>query len=134
MHDGGRDPGARQDFRHLLKAEIGDSNRLAPAVLDKILHGRPGVRQGDAVVVYHLAVGVTWILLVAGFEGKGRVYEVQINIVQAEPRAAGLEGRLDVLRPVVVVPELGCDEEIFPPYNVLRSASRSASPTTASLR
>src|SRR5262249_51599316 len=63
---------------------------------------------------YHVAVRIPRVLLVSRLEGKGRVDEIEIDVVELEFLETGLEGGFDAFRTMIVVPELRGDEHVVP--------------------
>ena len=86
---------------------------LHETILDQAFHGVPGVGQGDPLVVNRLAARIPRVLIVSGLEGKGRMDQVEIDVIQPEPFAAGLEGPGNSIGPVVRVPEFRRDEHLL---------------------
>ena len=76
----------------------------------ELLHGRPGVREGN-LVERHELVGRRGVVG-AVREGHGPVDEVQVERVELKVAERLLQGGPDVLRSVCVVPELGGNPHI----------------------
>jgi hypothetical protein len=66
-------------------------------------------------VVYCLAVCVARILFVSGGEGEGRVDNMQVDTVERQPPEACFERRPGAVGTILIVPQFGGDENLFPP-------------------
>src|ERR1700735_535469 len=73
----------------------------------------PGVEQSHAAVVNHVSVLIARILIVSGLKCEWRVNEIEIEIVEPESRQTRFEGRFHALGPVIGVPQLCGDENVF---------------------
>lgn len=116
--DGRHNTSGLGDLLEVLNGEVGDTN-----VLDLALRERdqrlPRVHQGDTVVERNLVL----LLLVLGEkhladgtlqgEGNGPVDEVEVKVVKLELGERVVEGLLDVLGAVGVVPQFGGDEDLL---------------------
>src|SRR4051794_8215010 len=60
-----------------------------------------------------MAIGVPRVLLASRLEGERCVDEIEIEIVELEFLEACLEGRLNALRTMICIPELGCDKALL---------------------
>src|SRR5579862_6823363 len=96
-----------------VEGDIGKSDGPAPAAIYERFERTPGVEQSYFAVVNHISVFIAGILLVSGLKGEGSVNEIEIEIGEAEPFEAGLEGRFDALGAVIGIPQFGGDENIF---------------------
>src|ERR1700757_3517359 len=74
----------------------------------------PGVEQSHAAVVKDIAVLIPRILIVPGLKREWRVNEIEIQILKAESVQTSLESWFDALGPVIGVPQLCGDEDVFP--------------------
>lgn len=116
--DRGADAGGFLDGLEVVDGEVGDTN-VPGLALGERDQGLPRVDQGDAVVEGNLAL----LFLVLGEEhltdgtlqgeGDRPVDEVEVEVVELQLGECVIEGLLDVLRAVGVVPQLGGDEEIL---------------------
>lgn len=116
--DRGDHAGGVGDGLEVLDGEVGDTN-VPDLALGERDQGLPRVHQGDAVVKGDL----TLLLLVLGEEGladgalqregNGPVDEVEVEVIKLELGERVIEGLLDVLWAVGVVPQLGSDEQVL---------------------
>src|ERR1700743_3996290 len=83
-------------------------------VVHEALQRAPGVHKRDPRIIDDATVLVPRVLLVAGLKGKGSMDEIAIDIVQLQPPATGVEGRLDPLWTMIAVPQLGGNEQVVP--------------------
>lgn len=96
-----------------MEGDIRQSDGLAFATVDQILHGRPGFEQSHAPVVQNFAVSTLWILLFPRLKSKRSVNKIKVQIVEPESIAAGLKSRFDALGPMIRVPQLRSHEDVF---------------------
>src|SRR5437763_14031830 len=89
------------------------SDSPAFAMVHETFHRPPGVEQSHAAVVNDVPVLIPWILLVPGLKCKWSVNEVEIQIVEPESVQTRLESRFDALGPMIRVPQLCGDEDVF---------------------
>src|SRR5580704_17710342 len=82
-------------------------------MIHESFHSFPGVEQSHAAVVNHVAVLIPRILIVPGLKCKRSVNEVEIQIFEAESFETRLESWFDALGPVIGVPQLCGDENVF---------------------
>src|ERR1700683_481096 len=82
-------------------------------MVHKTFHRSPGVEQSHVVVVKDIAVLISRILLVTGLKREWSVNEIEIQIRKPESLQTRLESRLDALGPVIGVPQLCGDENVF---------------------
>ena len=82
-------------------------------MVHETFHRSPGVEQSHAVVVKDIAVLIPRILLVAGLKCKGSVNEVEIQILEPESVETRLESRFDALGPMIGVPQLCGNKNVF---------------------
>jgi len=94
-------------------SDVGEPDRSTEPVIDKALHGTPRLLQSDAIVVDHGPMCVAGILVFAGPEREWRVDQIEIDGVESEPVQAGLQRRLHPFGSMVVVPQLGGDEQVL---------------------
>src|ERR1700756_3601005 len=73
----------------------------------------PGVEQSHVVVVKDIAVLVPRILVVPGLKCKWSVNEIEIQILEPESVETGLESGFDAPGPVIGVPQLCGDKDVF---------------------
>lgn len=116
--DRGDDARGLADGLEVLDSEVGDAD-VPDLALGEGDQGLPRVDQRDAVVEGDLAR----LLLVLGEqhladgalqgEGHGPVDEVEVEVVELQLGEGVVEGLLDVLGAVGVVPQLGGDEKVL---------------------
>jgi hypothetical protein len=113
---GGCDASLVDQSLEVLLCVVGDTNS-AGLLLVELGHGLPCVDNGDRVEHLDITVGlkrekvlVNIALLV---ESNGEVDKVKVEVVEAKLSKAVVEGRSDIVGPVLRVPELGCDEEVL---------------------
>jgi len=114
---GGRgDTGLVDESLEVLLGVVGNTNSTS-LLLVQLGHSPPCVNDRDGVEhldVTVLAEGeevlVDILLLI---ESNGEVDQVQIEVVETELSKTVVEGRGDIVGPVLRVPELGCDEDIL---------------------
>ena len=90
------------------------SYRLDETLLHKFLHGKPGVGGVDGLVVDDVSVLLLGERFLPPLEGVRPVYEVEVQIVQAEVGECFPAGGLHIVRVVFVVPQLAGDEHLLP--------------------
>lgn len=114
----GHDTGGLDDGLDVLDGEVGDANVLSLG-LGQGNHGLPGVDERHAVVELDLIglVGGCGEQVAAHIadkgEGHGPVDEVEVKVVELELSEGVIEGLLNVLGAMGVVPQLGGDEEVL---------------------
>jgi hypothetical protein len=100
----------------VLLCVVGNTNS-AGLLLVELGHGLPCVDNGDGVE--HLDVTVVaegeevLVNITLLVESNGEVDKVKVEVVEAKLSKAVVEGRGDIVGPVLRVPELGCDEEVL---------------------
>src|ERR1700723_1803263 len=77
------------------------------------LHRPPRVEQSHAAVVKDIAVLISRILFLPRLKRKGSVNEVEIQIVEPESVQTRLESRFDALGPMIGVPQLCGNKDVF---------------------
>src|SRR5271157_5965527 len=60
-----------------------------------------------------MVVLIPWVLVVSWLKGKRGVDQIEIDVVQLQPVSARLNCGLDALRAMIVVPQLGRNEQIL---------------------
>ena len=75
----------------------------------------PGLRQRHAFIVDDVTARIPRVLIVAGLKSKGGVDDIAVDVIDLQPLAARVEGRLDALRPMIGVPQLGRHEQVLAP-------------------
>src|SRR5271155_2959887 len=76
-------------------------------------HCPPRVKQSHAAVVKDIAVLIPRILLVPRLKCKWSVNEIEIQIVEPESVQTRLESRFDALGPMIGVPQLCGNKDVF---------------------
>src|SRR5215469_16653385 len=76
-------------------------------------HRFPGVEQSHIAVVKEIAVLIPRILLVPGLKCIWSVNEIEIQILEPESVQTRLESRFDALGPVIGVPQLCGNKNVF---------------------
>ena len=107
----GRDAGLVDDALEVVRVEVRDADRAHPALV---------VEPDERAPRVDVAVG----------RRDRPVDEVEVEPVEAEPRHGRVERAQRLVVAVVVLPHLARDEEVL----ARQAASRTASPTSASLR
>src|SRR5215468_9461049 len=79
-------------------------------------HRFPGVEQSHIAVVKDIAVLIPRILIVSRLKCKWSVNEIEIQILEPESFQTPLESRFDALGPVIVVPQLCGNKNVFARY------------------
>jgi len=82
-------------------------------VIDESFQRFPGLGQSDFAIVDYIAVLIARILFLARLKCEGSVNQVEIQVLELESFEARFESWLDALGPVVGVPQLGGDENVF---------------------
>ena len=112
LEDGGLDASVFEEVLDEGGVEVGDTDVLNEARVDELLHGFPGLTDGD---VLQCAVGALAVVVplrgvadsgVNVLQGDGEVDEVKVEVVALEVLKGALESGADVLLSVVGVPEL----------------------------
>ena len=107
------DSRAFDDLFQLLQIDVRQADRPALALVHQALQRLPRLSQCHAGIVDNLAALVLRLLVAARFEGKGRMDEIAIDMVELKSPATRLEGGFDPLGTMIVVPELGGDEHVL---------------------
>ena len=107
--------GVVEESLQLRLAEVGHTESLNLAGLKELLHGLVGL---DKVGVTNqsllaITIGVPGESLRAALEGRGPVHVVEVDVVDVEELERVVEGLLDVLGVVHVVPQLGGQEDLL---------------------
>ena len=95
------------------KVIVRQSDGPAFALIHKTLHRPPGIEHSHAAIVNDIAVLIPRILLVPRLKRKWSVTEIEVHIVEPEPLKTRLESRFDALGPMIGVPQLRGDKEVF---------------------
>jgi hypothetical protein len=74
LYNGGPDSRRSIDFRDVLKADVGQADCAAVALVHEAFHSAPGLGQCNAPVVRGLAILISRILVVARPKGERRVH------------------------------------------------------------
>ena len=138
MEDGRLDSGVSKDVPQSLAVPVAPPDVPDQPFVHEALHGRPGVSHRYRLELHPLLLraGVVYPLgRVADIEGDeleadGEVYEVEVEIVEAEVLETLPACGLHMLRVVVSVPQLRGHEQILP---LTESASNAVSDATSDL-
>src|SRR6516162_4805472 len=97
-------------------------------MIHKTFHRFPGVRQSHIAVIKDIAVPIPRILIVPGLKCKWSVNEIEIQILEPESIQTRLESRFDALGPVIGVPQLCGNKNVFArdPYSGKSCLQRAA--------
>ena len=117
----------------VLVCEVGNTNRASLA-LRELVHGLPCLAVGDRVVNVDL-VGISGsreevgVRVLSRAKVDGPVDKVEVKVFKLELGEGVIESSLDVLRVVLSVPELGCDEDVLTleAWNVLEGTLNALS-------
>src|SRR5712664_603900 len=82
-------------------------------MIHETFHRFPGVEQSHAAVVKDIAVFIPRILLVSWLKRKRSVNEIEIQVLEPESIQTRLESRFDALGPVIGVPQLCGNKDVF---------------------
>lgn len=126
------DAGVAEHVHDELDVEITDADATDELLVDKTLHGGPGLLSGgiavfDLVTLVEPSWGVadSWIHV---FESDGKVDDEEIEVVDAPVGQLLPADWLDMLGLVERLPELGDDEELLPLHDpIFDSTSNSLS-------
>src|SRR6516165_7431302 len=99
--------------QQIVQADIRQSDGPASATVQEILHRPPGLEQSHAAVVKDISVLIPRILLVPRLKRKWSVNQIKIQIVEPESVQAGLKSRFDALGPMIGVPQLCGNKDVF---------------------
>jgi hypothetical protein len=83
------------------------------AMVHKTLHRPPGIEQSHAAVVEDIALLVPRILFVPRLKRKWSVDEIEVQVVEPESVQTRLERRFDAFGPMIGVPQLCGDKDVF---------------------
>lgn len=114
--NGGLDLGEGHQLFEAIDGPVGDTNSTSLAASQNLLHSAPcGLRVLSEVLLDDvLAIGADLgLVVVALLGGNGPVDEEEINVVEAEVLEGVLDGPLDLLGLVEVVPDLCADEDVL---------------------
>lgn len=110
--------------------EVRDADSASFALLEDLFHGFPCLQPLSAkrlacvamwretyvnvvgITSLHLAIAVFWHELVAPSERRRPVHQVEVEIVRLQIPERGIDGGLDVVRVVAVIPQLGGNEDL----------------------
>ena len=95
----------------LRAREVRDTNRSGLAGLDQLLHGFVCIDVVD-VGYFHHAIRILRELVIPWLERGGPMHQVQINIVHLQILQGLVQSWLNISGFVLVVPELGGDEQL----------------------
>lgn len=96
--------------------EVAHPNRLHLARLDQLLHRLPRIEVVD-IRRLHLSICIFWHELSTGFERSGPMHQVEIDVVGLQGFEGIIEGWLDILGSMGVIPELGGDKDALSVYS-----------------
>ncbi len=122
------------DGQQFVQADVRQSDGPAFALVHETFHCSPGIEQSHSFVVDDIAVLIPWVLLVPRLKCKRSVNEVEIQISEPESFQTRLEGRFDALGPMIGVPQLCGNENVFARDPPAASPACNASPTSRSFR
>ena len=108
------DAALAQHVADLLRVEVGESDGLGEAQANQLLHGEPGGRWVNFIIILQAPVLILREAIVAPLEGSWPVDEVEVQVVHPKVGQGLPAGSLHVLRVVLVVPQLGGDEDLLP--------------------
>jgi hypothetical protein len=100
-----------QDLFQLHFAEVGDPDGLCLAGGNKLLHGLPGLDEGN-ILNNDPAVWCQWHKLFASAKCTRIVHEVEIDVVHVELTEAGVQCSLYVIGVMRITPKFRGDEYI----------------------
>src|ERR1041385_246427 len=101
--------------QQFVQADIRQTDGPASATVHETLHSSPGLEQSHAAVVKDIAVLIPRILLVPRLKRKWSVNEIEIQIVEPESVQTRLKSRFDPLGPMIGVPQLCGNKDVFTP-------------------
>ena len=101
------------DGQQFVQADVRQSDGPAFAMVHETFHRPPGIEQSHAAVVNDIAVLIPRILLVPRLKCKRSVNEIEIQIVEPESVQTRLESRFDALGPMIGVPQLCGNKNVF---------------------
>ena len=110
------------DGQQFIQSDIRKADGPALAMVHEIFHRSPGIEQSHALVINHIAVLIARVLFIAGLKCIGSVNEVEIEILDPEPVETRLESRFDTFGPVIGVPQLCSDENVFTRDSIRRKS------------
>src|SRR6267378_4272886 len=82
-------------------------------MIHQAFHRFPRVQQSHVVVVKDIAVLISRILFVPGLKCKWSVNQIEIQILEPQPVQTRLESRFNALGPVIGVPQLCGNKNVF---------------------
>src|SRR5450755_764292 len=96
-----------------VQGDVRQSDGPAFAMVHETLHRPPGLEQSHPAVVKDIAVLIPRVLLVPRLKRKWSVTEIEIQIGEPESLQTPLESRFDALGPMISVPQLCGDKDVF---------------------
>src|SRR5271166_7091175 len=82
-------------------------------MIHEIFHRFPSVEQSHAAVVKDISALIPRIRVVPGLKRKWRVTKIEIEILELESFQTRLESRFDAFGPVIGIPQLGGNKNVF---------------------
>src|SRR5579859_960457 len=110
LDDGRLNPRRFKNVDDVFHVTVGQSYRPAFTLINEVFQCAPGFQESDAFVVYHVTIGIPWILIIPWFECERSVNEIKIEIDDPQSFHARLTSRLNALWPVIGIPKFGRDE------------------------
>jgi hypothetical protein len=95
-------------------------------VIHESLQRFPSVEQSHALVVEDITVLIPRILVVPGLKCKWSVNEIEIQILKPKSNQARLESRFDALGPVIRIPQLCGNKNVFARYSSTGPSTRES--------
>jgi hypothetical protein len=96
-----------------MQANVRQSDGPAPAAVHEAFHRSPSVEQSYSIVIEDIAALIARVLLIARLKCIRSVNEVEIQILEPEPFETGIESRFDAFGPVIGIPQLRGNENVF---------------------
>jgi hypothetical protein len=101
-------------WQQFVQGDVRQPDRPALAAIHEVFHCSPCIEQSHAIVVNDIAVAIPRVLVVAGLKCKWSVNEIEIQIAKPKSVQTGFESGPNALGPVIAVPQLCGNEDVFP--------------------